>query len=79
MAKAQTGTESYVTCKTGDGRVKTLDNRASETTLPSFENYEKTQRKPVSGNGTKARPNAKKKVGLPAVDNSGYLPWASVF
>jgi hypothetical protein len=60
MTKAQTGTESYVTCKTGGGRVKTLENRLSETTLPKFETYEKTPKKPASGHEDKARPNAEK-------------------
>jgi hypothetical protein len=45
MTKAQTGTKSYVTCKTGDGREKTSEYRLSETTLPIFETYEKTPKK----------------------------------
>ncbi len=59
MTKAQTGTESYVTCKTGDGRVKTLEYRSSETTFPVFERSEKTPKKASFRPWNKARPNAK--------------------
>jgi len=59
MTKAQTGTEPYVTCKTGGGRVKTLEYRSSETTLPMFETYEKTKKKASFGPWNKAIPNAK--------------------
>ena len=59
MTKAQTVTKSYVTCKTGDGLVKTLENRSSEKTLPRFDTYEKTTKKASFRPWNKARPNAK--------------------
>jgi hypothetical protein len=68
MTRVQTETESYVLCKTGGGRVMTLEYRLSETTLPVFELSEQTPKKASFRPWNKAIPNAKKKVGLPAVD-----------
>jgi hypothetical protein len=74
MTKAQTGTESYVTCKTGGGRVKTLEYRSSETTLPMFERCEKTKKSASSRLWNSETKCKKRRSVCQPHTHSGYLP-----